>query len=432
MKRSIPIILAAGIATAIGGFWLGRHSAPPPPAKPMAHAQHGTQPMQAPMPAGTEKPKGKILYYRNPMNPEDVSPVPKKDSMGMDYVPVYEGEAEGGKTLKISLDKVQKLGVRSEPAEMRALVWPLRAVGTVQVDERKLYSVTPRFEGYIQVLHVDQTGQKVTRGQPLMEIWSPDLVLTEQEYVAARRGAQALEGASPEARNAARSLAEGALARLRNWEIDGGHIARLTQTGQPARTLTLASPATGIVLEKRAVQGMRFTPGEELYRIADLSTVWVIAEVFEQDLARVKVGDPAIVTFDALPGTTFAGAVTFIYPTLNADTRTGKVRIELPNPDGRLRPALYGTVEIKAPLAARPVLTVRESAILHTGTQPVVLVELGQGLFEPREIKTGAQAGGYVEVLEGLKVDEKVVVSANFLIDSESNLRAALQSFHQH
>ena len=465
------ILVSGGAVVAAlgGGLWLGHVVAPPsrggPPAghpaaataaaRPILYYQapdgspdyspapkkdakgrdyvpvYGDAPPPAPVAAAKLKGKGKILYYRNPMGLPDISQVPKKDPMGMDYVPVYEGE-DSGDTVRIGLDKVQKLGVQSAAAEMRALVRPLRAVGTVQVDERNLRSVSPRFDGYIEVLHVDQTGQAVRRGQPLMEIWSPDLVLAEEEYLAARRSAQALDNASPEARNAARGLADGALARLRNWEIDGARVERLKQGGQPARLLTLASPVTGVVLEKRAVQGMRFTAGEELYRIADLSTVWVIADVFEQDLSRVKVGQTASVTFDALPGETFSGKVTFIYPTLTADTRTGKVRIQLANPRGDLRPALYGTVEIAAPVAAQPVLTVPDSAVLDTGARQVVLVERGEGLYEPREVRTGARAGGYVEVLDGLKAGEKVVVSANFLIDAESNLRAALQSFHHH
>jgi Cu(I)/Ag(I) efflux system membrane fusion protein len=257
-------------------------------------------------------------------------------------------------------------------------------------------------------------------------------VLAEQEFEAARQGAQTLENASPEARDAARNLADGALTRLRNWDVGAVAIDRLRKGGAPTRTLTLASPVTGIVLDKRAIQGMRFMPGEMLYQIADLSTVWVVTEIFEQDLARVSVGQQAQVSFSAMPGKIFTGTVTFVYPTVTPETRTAKVRIELANHEGHLRPSLYGTVEIATPVASGPVVSVPDSAVLDTGTRQVVLVERGEGLYEPREIKIGMRAGGYIEVQSGLKEGEHVLVSANFLIDAESNLKAALQSFHHH
>ena len=389
-------------------------------------------PAPAPPPPVPVIAASKILYYRNPMGLADVSPVPKKDGMGMDYVPVHEGDDEGGTAVKVSPDRVQKLGVKTEAAGLRVLTQAIRSVGTVQVDERRLHIISPKFEGYIERLDVNQTGQVVRQGQSLMEIYSPDLALAEQEYVAARQGAQALATASPDARDSVQSLAEGALTRLRNWDIGGGAIQRLRNGGAPTRTVTLASPVSGVVLDKRAVQGMRFMPGETLYQIADLSVVWVVAEVFEQDLARVTVGQLARVGFSALPGKVFTGTVTFVYPTVTPETRTAKVRIELANPEGQLRPALYGTVEIATPVAAGPVICVPDSAVLDTGARQAVLVELGEGLYEPREVKTGQRAGGFIEVQSGLKDGEKVVVSANFLIDAESNLKAALQSFQHH
>jgi Cu(I)/Ag(I) efflux system membrane fusion protein len=297
------------------------------------------------------------------------------------------------------------------------------------VDERTIEVVAPKFEGFIERLYVNQTGQKVVKGQPLMDIYSPDLVLTQQEYVVALQGARALEHASPEALASARSLAQGALSRLRNWDISAAQIDRLRDGGQPTRTLSLASPASGVVLEKRALQGMRFMAGEMLYQIADLSNVWVIAEVFEQDLVQVNVGQKAEVSFDSLPGMTFSGQVTFIYPTVTPETRTAKVRIELPNREGLLRPSLYGAVQLAAPVASGLVVAVPDSAVLDTGTRQAVLVERGEGLYEPREVKTGSRADGYVEILQGIREGERVVVRANFLIDAESNLKAALQGF---
>ncbi len=471
---SVAVVAALG-----GGYWLGRsgqsHQPPatntaPPPVAAGSHTGHDAAAQVAkerqilfyqhpdgsadysPVPKKDDKGrdytpvyadpepeplaakpagKGKILYYRNPMGLADTSPVPKKDGMGMDYVPVYEGEDDGS-TLKVSLDKVQKLGVRTEVAKMTTLARSIRAVGSVQVDERNLHVVASKFEGYIERLNVNQTGQAVKRGQSLMEVYSPDLVLAQQEFLVATTGAKSLENASPEARDAARSLADGALARLKNWDIPTSQIEKLRQGGQITRTLSFASPASGIVLEKRAIQGMRFMPGEMLYQIADLSTVWVIAEVFEQDLAQVALGQTARVNFNALPGLTFTGKVTFLYPTVTPETRTAKVRIELPNHDGHLKPALYGAVELASPVADRPVLTIPDSAVLDTGTKQAVLVERGEGRYEPREVKVGVRAGGLIQIQGGLAEGERVVVSANFLIDAESNLRAALQSFHNH
>ncbi len=476
MNRTGPIVAGIALLVLGGGIWIGRITAPhSPPSSTDAPAQvrdiaagveaqvteerrilyyqhpEGSadysavpkkdeqgrdyipvfaDPAVAPAVAA-EKPtgKGRILYYRNPMGLADTSPVPKKDGMGMAYIPVYENEVGDGNTLKVSLDKVQKLGVRTESAVLRTLIRPIRAVGTVQVDERTVEVVSPKFEGFIDRLHVNQTGQKVAKGQVLMEIYSPDLVLAQQEYLAAMQGARALEHASAEARESALSLAQGALNRLRNWDISAAQIARLRESGQSMRTLSLASPASGVVLEKRAIQGMRFMAGEMLYQIADLSNVWVIAEIFEQDLAQIKVGQKADVQFSALPGMTFTGQVTFIYPTVTPETRTARVRIELPNHEDRLRPALYGTVLLAAPVTSGPVVTVPDSAVLDTGDRQVVLVERGEGLYEPREVKTGGRADGYLEILQGVKEGEKVVVRANFLIDAESNLKAALEGF---
>ncbi|MBF0143619.1 MAG: efflux RND transporter periplasmic adaptor subunit [Magnetococcales bacterium] len=359
----------------------------------------------------------------------DTSPTPKKDAMGMDYVPVYEDEAGDGTTVRLSLDKVQKLGVRSEAAALRSLARPIRAVGTVQVDERLLQVVSMKYKGWIERLHADTTGQKVRRGQPLMEVYSPGLVLAQQEYAAAASAIASLENADAESLGTARQLAEGALLRLRNWDISESQVAQLRNKGEIRRTLTVLSPVDGVVLEKNAIKGMRFMPGEVLYRLADLSTVWLMAEVFEQDVGMVREGQEAKVTLNAIPGKLFKGRVSFIYPTLAAETRTVKVRIELPNRSGELRPALYATVELTAPTGEEQILAVPDSAVLNSGTRQVVLVERGEGQYEPRPVQVGVQGGGYVQIREGLKEGEKVVVRANFLIDAEANLKGALGHF---
>jgi len=358
----------------------------------------------------------KVLFYRNPMGLPDTSPVPKKDQMGMDYIPVYEDDAAAGATVTVSADKVQKLGVRTEPVQLRALSRPVRAVGSVLVDEKTLYVVAPKFEAWIEKLYVDTTGATVKKGEPLMEVYSPELYLAQKEYMVAR---DAGGGA----------LAEGALERLRNLDIPEDEIARLKSTGAAKRTLTFRAAAGGVVMEKMAVRGMRFMPGDPLYRIADLGRVWLIADVFEQDLGLIRVGQDAEVVVNSLPGRVFAGKVGFIYPTLVAESRTARVRIELDNKDGLLRPNLYATVRFRGTVADRPQLVAPESALLDTGNRQIVLVEVGEGRYQPREVKAGARAEGFVQIHEGLAEGERVVVRANFLIDSESNLRAALGAF---
>ena len=381
-----------------------------------------------------KKSERKVLYYRNPMGLPDTSPTPKKDPMGMDYVPVYEGgePAAGGPEIKINPDKVQKLGVRTETVELRELTRTVRAVATIQANERQLHTVSPRFEGWIQKLHVNTTGQYVKRGEPLLEVYSPDLVTAQQEYLIAWKGVQSVHGASPEVEASMRTLVDSALQRLRNWDISDAELQRLQQEGKVRQYLTLRAQANGVVMEKRAVAGMRFMPGEMLYQIADLSSVWLLADVFEQDLGLVRQGQPAKIRVDAYPDKAFTGTVTFIYPTVTPETRTAKVRIELPNPAGQLKPAMYARVEIASGRGRGKVLAVPDSAVLDTGTRQLVLVQRAEGAFEPRPVKLGMRTDGYIEVLDGLKAGENVVVSANFLIDAESNLKAALGTFGGH
>jgi Cu(I)/Ag(I) efflux system membrane fusion protein len=404
-------IVALVVAVGAFGYWFGGQQAQPGGAGETAGAA----------------PEGrKILYYRNPMGLPDTSPVPKKDSMGMDYIPVYEGEEqESGGGVTISTARVQKLGVRTEAAALRALVRPIRAVGRIEVDERRTFAVAPKFEGWIERLHANATGQAVGRGQPLFEVYSPELVSAQREYQVAARGVAALAGAGPEAQASMRQVAESALARLANWDISAEQIERLKSGGEPQRTLTFRSPVAGVVLDKRAVQGMRFMPGETLYEIADLGTVWLIADVFERDIAAVRVGQSVAVRIDAWPHRTIDGRVSYLYPTLNVETRTTPVRIELPNPRGELRPGMYAQAELKVGPGGTA-LAVPISAVIEGGVTQRVLVQVEAGRFEPRTVKLGLRGDEHVEVKEGVRAGEQVVVAANFLIDSESNLKAAL------
>ncbi|HEX5338293.1 MAG TPA: efflux RND transporter periplasmic adaptor subunit, partial [Gallionella sp.] len=324
MKSVTGIIAAAVVLLGVGaaGYWFGTRTVPAPSAQVAAKAER------------------KPLYYRNPMGLADTSPVPKKDAMGMDYVPVYEGDAQAndGNAISLSVDKVQKLGVKSEAAAMRVLDKTVRAAGRIEIDERRTYTVAPKFEGWVERLYVNTGGQQVGKGQPLFDVYSPELVSAQREYAIALEGVSAMKEADGDAQKSMKQLAESSLARLKNWDIADGQL-KPAGNGKSRHSLTFYAPVSGIVLEKKAVQGMRFMPGEVLYQIADLSSVWVVADVAEQDIGQVKTGSAAKVSLDAYPGKSFDGKVAFIYPTLNAATRTVQVRVEIANPQGLLKPA---------------------------------------------------------------------------------------------
>jgi len=442
VKLALSALLLLGVAAA--GFWFGTHAA--------ASTKETTS---------TAKAERKLLYYRNPMGLADTSPVPKKDAMGMDYVPVYEGDAESSTQLSISLDKVQKLGVTSEAATLRELNRTLRVTGRIEIDERRSYTIAPKFEGWVEHLYVNTTGQAVSKGQALFDVYSPELVSAQREHALAVQGLASLKDADDDAKQSMQRLADGSASRLKNWDIAGtpltvlpspqssdgttsqstksasGQVAgypasgrggeRERQSSIPERPrVTFRAPVSGIVLEKKAVQGMRFMPGEMLYQIADLSSVWVIAEVPEQDIGQVRLGSNAQVTVDAHPERTFDGKVDFIYPTLNSATRTVQVRMQIANPEGLLKPAMFANAQIAAGKGNK-VLTVPASAVIDSGTRQVVLLRLAEGRFEPRTVTLGSRGDNYVEVLAGVAEGEQVVTSANFLIDAESNLQSALR-----
>jgi Cu(I)/Ag(I) efflux system membrane fusion protein len=277
-------------------------------------------------------------------------------------------------------------------------------------------------------LHVGATGQAVAKGQPLFEVYSPELVSAQREYAIAAQGVQSLKGAQSEAQDGMKQLAESSLMRLKNWDISEQQVKALAKSGEARRTMTFRSPVSGIVTEKKALQGMRFMPGDMLYQVADLSSVWVFADVFEQDIALVKSGAKARIKINAYPDQEFEGIVTYVYPTLKSETRTIQVRVELPNPGQLLKPGMFAQVEL-AVAARKNTVTVPVSAVIDSGTRRIVLVQAQEGRFEPREVTLGARSDDYVEVFDGVKDGELVVVAANFLIDAESNLKAALGSF---
>jgi Cu(I)/Ag(I) efflux system membrane fusion protein len=380
-------------------------------------------------PAPTAGGPRKILYYRNPMGLPDTSPVPKKDWMGMDYIPVYEGEKQDdGKTVKVSLDKVQRSGVRTEMVEARVVVRPLRAVGTVMHDESRLTIVTMRSDGFVEDLFVSRTGQHVRAGESLFRVYSPDIQRAQIDLLTTMSTSQ--RGSGLAAPDANRNL-EGALQRLRNLAVPESRIREVREKGSNPRTLDWPAPTTGDVIKKKIINGQRVQAGQELYRIADHSHLWVIADVAESDLAAIKIGTRATVTVRAYAAQAIEGEVTFIYPELRAETRTARVRIEIPNPDGRLKVDMYADVVLQAGAGEQPAIAVPTSAVIDSGTRQVVLVAKGEGRFEPRAVKLGRRADGHVEVLDGISEGEEVVTAATFLIDAESNLKAALQAFTQ-
>jgi Cu(I)/Ag(I) efflux system membrane fusion protein len=403
-KATLAILML--LAVAATGYWLGKQD-----------TGHGVRDT-------AKSGERKLLYYRNPMGLPDTSAVPKKDAMGMDYVPVYEGEAEPAGQLGISLDKVQKLGVKSEAASMRELHGTLRVTGRIEVDERRTYTIAPKFEGWVDRLYVNTTGQAVSKGQPLFDVYSPELVSAQREHALAVQGLASMQNADDDARKSMQQLVAASAARLKYWDITDTQ-SDVSTSGDSRPHVTFRAPVTGIVLEKKAVQGMRFMPGDTLYQIADLSTVWAIAEVPEQDIGQVHLGSRTQVTVDAYPDRTFDGRVTFIYPTLDSATRTVQVRMEIANPNGLLKPAMFANAQIAASKSGK-VLTVPASAVIDSGTRQVVLVRLAEGRFEPRTVTPGGRSDDYIEILNGVAEGEQVVTSANFLIDAESNLKAAL------
>ena len=387
-------------------------------------ARQPTTPVSAvrAVPAVPAKPPSgdhRILYYRNPMGLPDTSPKPKNDSMGMAYIPVYADEGSQDDppgTVRITPGRLQTLGVRTEAAEMRSSAGrTIRAVGTLQFDERRLATVTTRVPGWIEHLAVAANGDPVKRGQVLAEIYAPDMVASEEEYLIAAQMGGAIGSAS--------------LQRLRALNIPDEEITRLRRSGRSARRIPVVAQADGVVIDKPVQEGMRVDAGEALYRTADLSSLWLIAQVQEQDLGAIVPGQTARATFVAFPGRSFEGRVEFVYPSLSTDTRTARVRIVLPNPDGVLRAAMFANVQIEAAPASASVLTVPDSAVLDSGTRQVVLLSAGEGRFQPRTVTLGVHGDGWVQVTDGIKPGDRVVVGANFLIDAESNLRAALQGF---
>jgi Cu(I)/Ag(I) efflux system membrane fusion protein len=328
-------------------------------------------------------------------------------------------------TVQISPERQQLIGVKFGMVEMKPLEKVIRTVGRVDYDEKRITTVSLKVGGWIEDLYVDFTGKYVRKGEPLLTIYSPELVSTQEEYLLALAAKKSLTKSSfPEVAGSGDSLAESARRRLRLWDITDEEIKNLEETGKAKRTLTLYVPFSGFVLEKSAYKGMNVMPGASLYKLADLSVVWLYADIYEYELPFIRLGQQASIQLSYTPGETFTGRAIYIYPSLNPETRTAKVRFEIPNAHERLKPEMYANVEIKVPLGQK--LTAPEGAIIDTGVRQMAILDKGNGYFEPREVKVGPKVEGYYEVIKGLKAGERVVTSASFLVDSESNLKEAM------
>jgi RND family efflux transporter MFP subunit len=413
-KRHLAILLAGLVAAAACRKGQGS-----PPVSPSAVSR-------------LPSPAPRVLYWYDPMKPEVHFDKPGKSPfMDMQLEPKYAEEGPSGpagappgySVVRIPLERRQEIGVTTAKVERRTIGSTIETNGVVAEDEGRVHAVNAKFSGYIERLYVDRTGQSVRRGQPLLSVYSPDLVATEREYLLALENARRLSGStSASAVSDAAALVAAARERLRLWDIPDAEIERIEKSGRVSRDLALASPASGVVLKKDALPGLAITPGMPLFTIADLSTVWVLADVYQSEMVRTPPGSAATVSASFLPGETFRGRIDFVYPTLSEETRTVKVRVVLPNPKGLLKPGMFVRVSLAG--KGKESLAVPRSALIQTGERQIAFVEQSPGVYAPREVRAGVQGKDLVEVLSGLAVGETVVTSANFLIDSESRIGA--------
>lgn len=373
-----------------------------------------------------------VLFYRSPMDPSVTSPVPAKDVMGMDYLPVYADEASrpassvsGLATVETTASGIEIAGVRTAVAKVERLGRPTRTVGLVLPDERRVRHVHTKISGWVETLHVNFTGQLVRRGQPILAIYSPELLASQEEYLRARRSAERFAQSNiPEVREGGEELVASARRRLELFDVPRDFLATLDRTGEAQRAVTLVAPAAGFVTSKQVLEGMEVQPGMELFTLTDLSHVWVEAEFYEGEARLIELGQQASIHLPYEPGHAMTGQVTFIYPTLSPESRTLKVRLEFDNPDGHLKPGMF--VDVTSDLQTAEGVSVPEDAVIDSGLRQVIFVESAPGTFEPREVQVGLRGNGRAVILSGVAEGERVATRANFLLDSESRLRAAL------
>ena len=383
---------------------------------------------EAAPPAAAEK---KLLFYRSPMNATQTSPTPRKDEMGMDYLPVYESDLGGSSAVsglanvEIDAARQQLIGLKTAEVTEGPVGGAWRTVGRVAIDETRVRHVNLKVPGFVERIYVDFVGKKVRKGDPLFSIYSPELLSAQEEYLLALRTRGALSATGTARNSNGEDLVTAARRKLSLWDIPAAEIAKLESTGQSQKTLTLFSPASGVVTRKDVVEGMKLDAGAMPYEIVDLSSVWVLADVYESELRFITEKMGATLKLSAFPNRDFEGKVAFIDPLMNPETRTVKVRLTFPNPKGELRPEMFGEVVLLG--APHNALRIPLDAVIDSGTEKVVFVAIGEGKFQPRKVTLGESDGTQVEVLSGLARTERVVIRANFLIDSESRLRASLE-----
>jgi RND family efflux transporter MFP subunit len=398
----------------------------------------------APAPAAgtpaTAGPPGerKLLFYRNPMNPMVTSPVPAKDEMGMDYVPVYEDETKGGAiaagsgaapagyaTITVGTEQLKVSGIQGAPAVRETMGHAVRTVGIVVPDETRVRKVQTKVEGYVEKLSTNFTGQVVRKGQPLLTLYSPELLSTQQEYLKARETAAKFSSSgSEDVRSLGNELLQAARHRLELYDVPPSFIAELDRSGRVRRTVTLNAPVSGYATSKDVYEGMKVMPGQDLFTVTDLSRVWIEADLYESEAKSVRLGQAATLTTTYDPGKVRTGRVAWISPSFSPESRTLKVRFEFPNPGMSLKPQMFADVSLD--LGAVTGVTIPDSAVIDSGTRKIVFVEREGGVFEPREVRLGIRADGKALVMSGVKEGERVAIGANFLLDSESKLRSAL------
>ena len=380
--------------------------------------------VSAPTQSGGER---KIIYWRAPMDPSYISPVPGKSPMGMDLVPVYEGEEAFGATVRIDPVVVQNMGVRTAPAERRDLFQTIRTIGRIDYDEARVAHIHTKFSGWIEKTFVNTTGQQVKRNEALLEIYSPQLVTAQEEYLDATQSLMRLgENASAAVRSNLEGIIASARRRLENFDVSQAQIQELIRTGKVTKTITLNTPFPGVVIKKHALDGMEVRSGMNLYTIADLDQIWVYADIYEYEVPWLEAGQKVSMTLSYNPGKVYLGEVQYIYPYLEEKTRTIKVRMSFPNPRLELKPGMYANVEIQTS-PVRNAIAVPAEAVLFSGQRNLVMVALGGGRFVPRTVTLGIESGdGYYQILKGLSAGEEVVTSGQFLIDSESKLQESI------
>jgi Cu(I)/Ag(I) efflux system membrane fusion protein/cobalt-zinc-cadmium efflux system membrane fusion protein len=421
MDRTVPIVVVAVVAAGLS--WWGRGLMMRPASDGMPSMSAG----EGPCPGGAE-----AEYWKAPMDPTYIRKQPGKSPMGMDLVPVCPEETTAGSGVHIEPGMIQNMGVKMARVERTDLTRSIRAVGRVDYDERRVAHVHTKVQGWIEKLFVEYEGETVERGTPMLEIYSPELLATQEELLIAKRYRETTGASdSEDVRAGGQSLLDATRRRLELWDIPDREIDALLERGTVRKTLTLVAPSSGVVTQMMARHGMEVNTEMNLYTIADLSRVWVYANVYEYELPWVAVGQRATVELSYLPGRTFEGEVTYVYPFLDPKTRTARVRVELENPDRILKPDMFANVEIHAE-ELKDVLTVPEAAVIRSGRRTLVVVALGEGRFEPREVVLGVDSGdGQLEILEGLAESERIVTSGQFLIDSESKLQDAVQKMRE-